>query len=416
MSKLLVAFLWLVSGTLLAETMIDATLKVADEADKRELDNGEVGTARELPKKPLEKVTIDTSGFRDSSGHWRGIKDDSRFIKAEPDQPTYSSDQIAEIAANILLFQRANGGWPKDYDMLAVLTESQKEVIRSTHEKNDSSFDNHNIHSQVDYLARAYVLLGMDSYRDACLRGFDFMLKAQYPNGGFPQRFPDPKGISAYITFNDGVMIGILDLMKDAVDGQPHWQWLDQERREKARRAVELGVACILKCQIRVDDIKTGWCQQHDNQTFEAMPARTFELASICPQDTTEIVRFLMRIPDPNSQVIAAVEDAVRWLKSVPLEGIRVEKVPAPVEEFLRHRADFDVVVQQDAAANPIWARHYEIGTNRPVFAGRDAVKRYALSEIERERRTGTAWYGKWPQKLIDKEYPRWRESLSSRP
>ena len=29
-------------------------------------------------------------------------------------------------------------------------------------------------------------------------------------------------------------------------------------------------------------------------------------------------------------------------------------------------------------------ARHYEIGTDRPIFAGRDAVKRYALSEIER--------------------------------
>ena len=38
-----------------------------------------------------------------------------------------------------------------------------------------------------------------------------------------------------------------------------------------------------------------------------------------------------------------------------------------------------------DASAPPIWARHYEIGTNRPIFAGRDAVKRYTLAEIERE-------------------------------
>jgi len=57
----------------------------------------------------------------------------------------------------------------------------------------------------------------------------------------------------------------------------------------------------------------------------------------------------------------------------------------------------------------PLWARHYEIGTNRPIFAGRDAVKRYALAEIERERRTGTAWYGPWPQKFLEREYPEWR-------
>ena len=86
-----------------------------------------------------------------------------------------------------------------------------------------------------------------------------------------------------------------------------------------------------------------------------------------------------------------------------------VEKVAAPVENFLRHQADFDVVVVSDPNAPPIWARHYEIGTDRPVFAGRDAVKRYALAEIERERRTGTPWYGGWPRRFLDKEYPAWR-------
>ena len=59
-----------------------------------------------------------------------------------------------------------------------------------------------------------------------------------------------------------------------------------------------------------------------------------------------------------------------------------------------------------------IWARHYEIGTDRPVFAGRDAVKRYSLSDIERERRTGTPWYGDWPRLLLASEYLEWRNRL----
>ena len=42
------------------------------------------------------------------------------------------------------------------------------------------------------------------------------------------------------------------------------------------------------------------------------------------------------------------------------------------------------------------------------MFAGRDGVKRYTLAEIERERRTGTPWYGGWPKTLMAKEYPEW--------
>lgn len=353
---------------------------------------------------------IDISGFRDGASHWRGIRDDSRVIQPEKDQPRYSSDQVQEIVANILLFQRANGGWPKDYDVLAVLTESQKQAIEASRDRTDTSFDNHNIHTQVDYLAKAYVELKADACRDACLRGFDFMLNAQYPNGGFPQRFPSPRDYAAQITFNDGVMVGILNVLKDAADGMPHWKWLDEERRQKARHAVELGVECILKCQIKTRGVGTGWCQQHDHQTFEAVPARTFELASICPQDTTEIVRFLMRVDRPQPGLIAAVHDAVEWLERVKLDRLRIDRVPAEAIEFPRHNADFDVVAVADPSAKPIWARHYEIETDRPVFAGRDAIKKYRLEEIERERRTGTVWYGTWPTKLIEREYPKWRE------
>ena len=298
--------------------------------------------------------------------------------------------------------------------MLAILNDEQKKAIQATHANQDTSFDNHNIHSQVDYLARAYVMLGNSQYREACVRGFDFILASQLPNGGFPQRFPHPTGYAAHITFNDGVMMGILNVLEDASRHLPQWSWLDASRQQKAKDAVDRGVACILKCQIIVDDQRLGWCQQHDENTFAAAPARTFELASLCPQDSTEIVRFLMRFETPSPEIVSAVQGTVAWLEKATLKGIRVEHVPAPVVDFPRHRADFDAVVVQDPKSRPIWARHYEIGTNRPIFAGRDAIKRYALAEIERERRTGTPWYGYWPQKLLRDEYPRWQARLTN--
>lgn len=360
---------------------------------------------------------IDVSAFGDSIHHWRKLRDASRFIQPEPDQPSYRRDQVCEIAANILLFQRANGGWPKDYDMLAVLTPAQREQVVATRDREDTSFDNHNVFGQVEYLARAYGMTNDAALRDACLRGFDFMLAAQMANGGIPQVYPCASGYHGHITFNDGAMIGVLRVLKDSADGQPHFAWLDAARREKAQDAVRRGVACILKCQIRVDGQLTGWCQQHDRETYAATSARTFELASICPQDTTEIVRFLMTVdtsgdPAKKAEIVAAINAAVAWLTKVRLTGIRVERVKAPKEEFQRHTADFDTVVTADPQAPPIWARHYEIGTDRPIFAGRDAVKKYELAGIERERRTGTPWYGGWPKRLLEDEYPAWRKTL----
>ena len=369
-------------------------------------------SAKDSKKAALEPGAIDLSGFHDSAHHWREIRDEGRFIKVEPNQPSYAPTQVREIASNILLFQRANGGWPKDYDMAAVLTEAQMAKVRETHDREDTSFDNGNLHSQVAYLARAYTMHKEPAWRAACERGLDFILAAQYANGGWPQRFPKPRDFHAHITFNDYVMIGCLHVLEDAADGEPHFAWLDADRRAKARDAVCRGVECILKCQIRVDANLTGWCQQHDEKTYEPRPGRTFELASICPQDTTEIVRFLMRIEKPNAEMVAAMDAAVAWLKKAQLSGVRVDKVKAKKEEFQRHTADFDKVVVADASAPPLWARHYEIGTDRPVFAGRDAVKKYALAEIERERRTGTPWYGTWPAKLIEKDYPKWRERI----
>jgi PelA/Pel-15E family pectate lyase len=355
---------------------------------------------------------IDTSGFGDSRHHWLHIRDSSRFIQVIPGQPEYRPDQVHEIVVNILLFQRENGGWPKDYDMLAVLTPEQKAAVLVTRSRTDTSFDNGNLHSQISYLARAFAAANEPEWRDACVRGFDFILAAQYPNGGFPQRYPKAKDYRAHITFNDYVMIGCLNVLQDAAEGAPHFAWLDAARRERAHDAVRRGVDCILKCQITVNGTLTGWCQQHDEKTFEPRPARTFELASICPQDTTHILCFLMRLKDPGEHVVRAVDAAAAWLKQVQLFGVQVTRVKAPPASFDGHDADFDVIVGQDAQAKPLWARHYEIGTNRPVFAGRDGIKRYALADIERERRTGTPWYGSWPKALLDREYPQWRAQI----
>src|SRR5215207_11390268 len=83
-------------------------------------------------------AAVDPSGFRDATHHWRKINEPERVMQPLPDQASYAPEQVREIAANVLLLQRANGGWPKDYDMLAVLTEDQKKAIRDSHDRTDT--------------------------------------------------------------------------------------------------------------------------------------------------------------------------------------------------------------------------------------------------------------------------------------
>lgn len=53
----------------------------------------------------------------------------------------YGSDQAKEVAENVLLYQKDNGGWMKNIEMHQPLTESQKAAVRS--EKSEHScFDN----------------------------------------------------------------------------------------------------------------------------------------------------------------------------------------------------------------------------------------------------------------------------------
>ena len=112
-----------------------------------------------------------------------------------------------------------------------------------------------------------------------------------------------------------------------------------------------------------------------------------------------------MSIDKPEPEIIQAVQAAVAWLDHVKLTGIRKIRKPDESKE-----GGYDKVVVEDATAPPIWARFYQIGTNRPIFCGRDGIIKYSLAEIEHERRTHYSWYGSSPASLLAKDYPTWQE------
>lgn len=121
-------------------------------------------------------------------------------------------------------------------------------------------------------------------------------------------------------------------------------------------------------------------------------------------------VRLLMEIDNPSPEVVRAVQSAVAWFDKVKITGLRIEKVPAEPVEFKYHYSDFDYVEVKDPNAPPLWARYYDLETERPIFCNRDGKITRNFSDLQRERRTGYPWYGYWPAKLLDKEYPVWQK------
>jgi PelA/Pel-15E family pectate lyase len=359
---------------------------------------------------PYHSSSIDVAAFYDSAHHWYDISDHEGIIQPEIGQKKYKKTQIKKIADNILLFQKTNGGWPKNYDMLAVLTNKQKQIIlKSKYDTTVTTFDNEATHSHVDYLAKAYTVTKDSRYREGCLKGIEFILSAQYSNGGWPQYFPDSTGYRKYITFNDNAMTGIMNVFLNIIQKNPAWAFIETSLKEKIHTAFNKGIQCILNCQIIENGSPNVWCQQHDNITFQPRDARKFEPAAICNSESSDIVMLLMNINNPGKDVIIAIQNAVKWFDQSKILGTRVKVINAPYIKYYYHSTSKDKIIIKDTKAPPIWTRYYDLGSHRPLFCNRDSKPVYSFSEVDRERRTGYRWYVYDPQKIIDK-YPGWQK------
>jgi PelA/Pel-15E family pectate lyase len=289
--------------------------------------------------------------------------------------------------------------------MAAVLNEAEAAKIAEQKKTSDATIDNQSTYTQLVYLARVIEATGNEHFKEPFFKGLDYLLAAQYQNGGWPQFYPNPSGYQKHITFNDDAMIGVMRLLRDIARRQPAYAYVDATRRAHCARAVTKGVDCILKCQIKVDGRRTAWCAQHDEITFQPAPARTYEKISLSGGETVEIVRFLMESEQQTGLVTEAIRAAVGWLEEVKLSGIKI----VDKRDSTQARG-FDRIVVPDPNAAPVWARFYEIGTNKPIFCGRDGVIKSSLAEIEYERRTGYRWYVNSPAELLAKDYPAWLE------
>jgi len=327
------------------------------------------------------------------------------WVKLVPtlDNEFFHTKEAKRIAENVLLYQLNTGGWPKNIYMPAELSKQEKkEVIAQKKNVNESTIDNDATFTEIYYLARMYQATKDERYKKAVTDGIQYLLNAQYPNGGWPQFWPRPEGYYTEITYNDNAMINVMELMREVFEKKAPYDFLSDDYMEKARIAFDKGVDCILKTQVRQNGKLTVWCAQHDRASLAPIKARAYELPSLSGQESDNIVLLLMSLPNPSPEIITAVESAIEWFKNSKIEGLK--------KEFFTNsdgKRDYRMVECTDCP--PLWARFYDLETNKPFFSDRDGVKVYSLDQIGHERRNGYSWYNSDGLKVL-KVYEKWKK------
>ncbi|MBQ3631531.1 MAG: pectate lyase [Prevotella sp.] len=342
----------------------------------------------------------------------------------QKDTAWFATQEALAAADSVVKYQFPSGGWAKNVDWHIPAEgnslKARQEVWRQMHSQDGvgSTIDNGATTTELKLLARVCRALNamphpskderrrLKTYREVFHKGFNYLLTAQYANGGWPQYYPfkpqNKEGHAFYsnhITFNDNAMANVMHLLEDVSQGNEPFDGglqLTDKDKERAHEAFMRGIQCILDCQIKKDGKLTVWCQQHDELTLQPAPARAYELPSFTgSHETPALLSLLMSLKHPSDSVITAVTAAVEWLKDHALRDVKLES-------FTNAEGKRDRRLVHHFGSTT-WARYYDLQTEEPYVCDRDGVPQPSLEYIGYERRNGYGWYGTEPQKIINK-------------
>ena len=371
----------------------------------------------------------------------------SRSIPLHRDAAFYKSDEARHIGDDILSFQIASGGWSKNLDMSVPRLKGQSYATANLapvssgpgdfDEAQDESWhyvgtlDNDATNTELHFLAElsaAWPGAEGDKYRASFLRGVEYLLHAQYPNGGWPQVWPLEGGYHDAITFNDDAVTESAEVLTLAAEGKKvrsagedeaissskmpedaqtastqaameDYSFVPAALRVRAKAAAAKALECILATQVWVGGVLTVWAQQHDPLTLKPVAGRNFEPASLSSGESASVMEYLMELDHPSREVVRSIDAAATWFEAHKIMGYawsggrgtpggrKLTAVPG---------------------AGPIWARYYSIETGKPIFGDRDKTIHDDVMELSLERRNGYGWYGAEPAKALA-EYEMWK-------
>ena len=259
--------------------------------------------------------------------------------------------RAAERGANALVWgQHPAGGWHYFIDFDAAGVDEWYEKVAQKcwgweefyHNHGNGTFDDYTTIGAASFLLDLYMTTLDPKYRVPLLKAVDFVLDAQGPAGGWPQRYPPtaehPDYTSCY-TINDGVTAyNIFFLLRACRElGDPAY-------REAALRGMDFVVISQRGLP------QAGWGQQHD-MNLEPAGARNFEPKGMAPSTTVANIKYLETFYKitGDRKYLRGIPDALTWLDKA--------RLPAGHSDQGHTHAQF-----------------VEIGTDRPLYAHREGT------------------------------------------
>lgn len=259
-----------------------------------------------------------------------------------------------QVADGLIEGQMGCGGWnylidfagEKDLrEWYATVGRNAWRLEEFLHYYGNATFDDSSTADATQFRLRFYLEKRDAKTKAALDRAIAFVLRAQYTNGGWPQRFPPTDQFqhsgnpdyTGYITFNDDVTGGNVDLLVECYQVLGDSQLLEPIRR---------GMDVFLATQGKGD--RAGRSLQHSLDLSPA-GARTYEPSSLATHTTAANVRQLLKFYrlTGDARFLVRIPDALSWLKTVKLP----HEVTAPAE-----------------ATHPTFI---EVGSNRPIYLHR---------------------------------------------
>ena len=270
----------------------------------------------------------------------------------------YLLDAAKQTAYALVASQLRSGGWDSRFELgeehrkrYAYRTEPE-----SSKRRNYTTLDDNKSQSCLTFLMRMDEELKFTDrrIRETLDYAFDHFLKAQYPNGAWPQQFREPpvasdfpvkqarypeswsrtyprKRYTGYYTFNDNSIADMLHVLLEA-----HRIYGDRKYFEAAKKTGDF----MLLAQM--SEPQPGWAQQY-NADMEPAWARKFEPASISGGESQGVMRTLMT-------VYRATGDP-KYLEPIPRALAYYKRSKRPDGKL---------------------ARFYELKTNKPLYFTKD--------------------------------------------
>lgn len=300
----------------------------------------------------------------------------------------YFYQAAQKAAAAIIWGQSHEGGWNYMIDFAGdrslkqwynAIGKNGWRMEEFQHYYGNSTFDDDVTSDAARFLLRMYLEKLDPAYKPALDKAIRFILKSQYPNGAWPQRYPSKDEFrkqgcpdyTSFYTFNDDVIWENVHFLLQCYLVLGEEQFLDP---------IHKGMDFYIISQ----DTTGAWGQQL-NLKMETVGARTYEPAAFLTKTTYENAMHVMKFYEytGDEKFLACVPRAIKWLEGAKLpEDQREGSYTHPT--YIEPETNRPVYVHRKGS-NVKYGSYYTDYNDKNLLGHSFGKRRLKLDELKKE-------------------------------